>query len=67
MLGPTCKSLKSSKWALGFRREMQTAIGQQLRVECKLPKELAPEIAVLLAQLNEGQPNAVVEPARGCD
>ena len=36
------------KWALALRREMQVAIGQQLRVECELPKELPPKLKVLL-------------------
>jgi hypothetical protein len=34
--------------ALGFRREMQTAIGQQLRAESELPQELSPELAAPL-------------------
>jgi hypothetical protein len=36
------------KWALALRREMQMAIGQQLRAECHLPKKLPPGPAALL-------------------
>ena len=32
------------EWALALRREMQIAIGQQLRSECELPQELPPEL-----------------------
>jgi hypothetical protein len=38
----TFKWHNPQKWAMGFRREMQTAIGRQLRVECELPQELVP-------------------------
>jgi hypothetical protein len=31
-----------------LRREMQMAIGQQLRDECELPQELPPELPVRL-------------------
>ena len=37
-----------TKWALAMRRERQIAIGQQLRLERELPKELPPELALLL-------------------
>ena len=30
------------EWELALRREMQMAIGQQLRNECELPQELKP-------------------------
>jgi hypothetical protein len=40
----------SRKWALALRREMQTAIGQQLRVEGELPQELPPELASVLGR-----------------
>jgi hypothetical protein len=36
------------KWALALRREMQVAIGQQLRVECELPQKLQPKLTALL-------------------
>jgi hypothetical protein len=61
MLRPTCKSRDSSMWALGLRREMQIAIGQQLRIECELPKELAPELSMLLARLHEDR---LIPPSR---
>ena len=32
---------------LALRREMQTAIGQQLRAECELPQEMSPELTAL--------------------
>jgi hypothetical protein len=32
------------KWASALRREMQMAIGQQLRAECELPQELPPAL-----------------------
>ena len=35
------------KWALPLRREMQMAIGQQLRVECELPQKLPPELTAV--------------------
>ena len=44
------------KWAVGLRREMQTAIGQQLRIECQLPQELAPELTTLLIRMDEERP-----------
>ena len=37
-----------TKSALASRREMQTAIGQQLRAEFELPQELSPELAAPL-------------------
>jgi len=64
-----------SKWAIAFRREMQTTIGQQLR--CELPQEMAPELAVLLTLLRRedgvqatDRPRPVVRtsltPTEGC-
>jgi hypothetical protein len=41
------------KWAEGLRREMQRVIGHLLRVECRLPPELAPELAALLSRVDE--------------
>jgi hypothetical protein len=37
------------KWA---RREIQVAIGQQLRVVCELPQELPPKLMALLNRSN---------------
>jgi hypothetical protein len=37
------------KWAAALRREMQIAIGRQLRVEWELPRESPPELKRLLA------------------
>ena len=41
------------KWVLALCREMQTSIGHQLQIECKLPQELAPELTALMARLDE--------------
>jgi hypothetical protein len=38
------------KWAIAFRREMQMAIGRQLSIECKVPRELPPKLTELLIQ-----------------
>jgi hypothetical protein len=43
-----------SKWATGFRQEMQMALGHQLRIECELPKELTPELRTLLSAEDKG-------------
>ena len=40
-------------WALNLYRALQAAIGQQLKIEYEPPRELAPELAVLLGKLNE--------------
>ena len=53
MLRSTNHSYHPPKWAKDLRREMQTAIGQQLRVECELPQEIAPELAVILTLMRE--------------
>jgi hypothetical protein len=42
MTHPTSKR-KQPKWVLSLCREMQASIGLQLRTECELPKELAPD------------------------
>ena len=41
------------KRAEDLRRQMQTAIGQQLRVKYELPQELPPELAMLLIRMDE--------------
>ena len=41
------------KWVLALCREMQTSIGQQLQIECGLPKELARDLSALAARLDE--------------
>jgi hypothetical protein len=51
---PTSRSHHPPKWAVGLRREMQTAIGQQLRVECELRQELPPQLTMLLIRMDEG-------------
>jgi hypothetical protein len=38
------------KWALALRREMQKAIGQQLRAERGVSRELQPNLATLLTR-----------------
>jgi hypothetical protein len=52
MPASTSKS-KPPKWVLSLCREMQTSIGHQLRTECELPKELAPDLSALLARLDK--------------
>jgi hypothetical protein len=52
MASITSKS-KPPKWVLSLRRDMQTSIGWQLRTECELPKELAPDLSALLARLDK--------------
>jgi hypothetical protein len=46
------------KWALAMRREMQKAIGQQLRGEWEVPRELPPKLAKLLTRDREDDPYA---------
>jgi hypothetical protein len=48
MLRTTNKTHQPPKWAVVLRRKMQMAIGNQLRIECELPKELTPELRTLL-------------------
>jgi hypothetical protein len=48
VLRSTANSQRPPKWALALRREVQMAIGQQLRAECELPKELPPEMTAPL-------------------
>jgi hypothetical protein len=45
MLRSTSNNQHPRKWAIALRREMQMAIGQQLRDECELPQELPPELS----------------------
>jgi hypothetical protein len=40
-------------WVLALCREMQMSIGHQLRTECELPKELAPDLSARVARLDE--------------
>ena len=48
MLRSTPDTQHPRKWAEAFRREMQMAIGRQLRDECELPQELSPELSARL-------------------
>ena len=50
MAHPTSKS-KLPKWVLSLCREMQASIGFQLRTECELLKDLAPDLSALVARL----------------
>ena len=45
---PRATTQDPTKSALAFRRDMQTAIGRQLRAEFELPQELSPEVAAPL-------------------
>jgi hypothetical protein len=49
MLRSTTDTQHPRKWADALRREMQMAIGQQLRVELELPRKLAPGLGTLFA------------------
>ena len=55
MLRSPSNTDQSLKWAAALRREMQIAIGQQLRVEWELPRELPPEMRTLLANQDKEQ------------
>jgi len=41
------------KWVPALCREMQTSIGHQIQMECKLPDESAPDLSALVARLDE--------------
>ena len=53
MLRSTPKLQDKSKWAIGMRREMRMAIGQQLRVIFQLPQEIAPELKTLANRIDK--------------
>jgi hypothetical protein len=53
MSGPASNARGDPKWAEGLRREMQRVIGHMFRLECKLPQELAPELAALLSRIDQ--------------
>jgi hypothetical protein len=40
-------------WVLNLYRAMQTAIGQQLKIEYEPPRELTPELAIVLRKLDK--------------
>jgi len=44
----TLNTQHPGKWALALRREVQKAIGQQLRAESELPQELPPKLSARL-------------------
>ncbi len=48
MLRSTPNTQHPRKWADALRREMQMAIGHQLRDEYELPQELTPELSTPL-------------------
>jgi hypothetical protein len=50
---PRTSKSNPPKWVLSLCREMQTLIGNRLRIECKLPDELAPDLSALVARLDE--------------
>jgi hypothetical protein len=59
MLRSASNAHQSLKWAAALRREMQIAIGRQLRVERELPQELPPAVRTPLADKdNEHDPYA---------
>ena len=59
-------TLKSNppKWVLALYREMQTSIGHQFQMECKLPDEL-PKTCPLLWLAWTKKSSAPVEPLKG--
>jgi len=40
-------------WVLNLYRAMQATIGQQLKIEYEPPRELTPELAVVVGKLDE--------------
>jgi len=40
-------------WVLNLYRAAQAAIGQELRIECEPPRQLTPELTVVLRKLDE--------------
>jgi hypothetical protein len=64
VLRPTSVSQNQAKWAKSLCREMQTAIGRQLRVEFELPREMVAELAGLLGRMDK-QPEEP-SPPRSC-
>ena len=46
-------------WVLNLYRAMQAAIGQQLTIEYESPRELTPELAIVLRKLDEPSHEAV--------
>ena len=48
MLRSTSNTQRPGKWAAALRREMQMAIGHQLRLEYELPQELPTELSARL-------------------
>jgi hypothetical protein len=43
---------RQGEWILGVRRAMQAALGQQLKTVYGLPTELTPELAAVLAAID---------------
>jgi len=41
------------EWVLNLYRAMQAAIGQQLKIEYEPPRELTPELGIVLRKLDE--------------
>jgi len=59
MLQSTPNTQRRGKWAVALRREMQMAIGHQLRLEYELPQELPTELlADLIRSDKERDPYA---------
>jgi hypothetical protein len=53
MLRSTPNTQHPRKWADALRREMQMAIGQQLRDKYELPQEPTPELSTRLIRKDE--------------
>ena len=41
------------RWVLDLYRAMQATIGQQIKIEYEPPRELTPELAIVLGKLDE--------------
>jgi hypothetical protein len=53
MLRSTSNNQHPRKWAAALRREMQMAIGHQLRDEYELPRELPTELPARLIRMEK--------------
>ena len=50
-------------WVLNLYRAMQAAIGQQLKIEFEPPRELTPELVIILRKLDEPSRHQLTSPA----
>jgi hypothetical protein len=45
-------------WVLNLHRAAQAAIGRELRIDYEAPRELTPELTVVLRKLDEPRPGS---------